>query len=69
MVQKQKGDVCFKVVKHMMNRRVSMAFDTWHDHAREQRRMAYICNRIAKRMLNGKMAGAFQFWHGMILTC
>ena len=47
----------------MMNRRVSMAFDTWHDHAREQRRMAYICNRIVKRMLNANLEASFQTWH------
>ena len=47
----------------MMNRRLAMAFDTWHDHAREQRRMAYICNRIVKRMLNGILEVSFETWH------
>ena len=58
--------MCFKVIKHMMNRRLSMAFDTWHEHAREQCRMEYVCSKIVKRMLNAKRAGAFETWHGMI---
>ena len=55
-------DVCFKVIKHMINRRLSMAFDTWHEHAREQCRMEYVCSKIVKRLKHRSVDRAFALW-------
>ena len=58
-------DVCKRVVMHLMKHQLAMAFDTWHEHSRRQKRGEDICARVLKHWTHRTSALAFDTWWGM----
>ena len=50
------------VLARWTNQCLMSAFESWHAHASEQKRMETVCRKIIARMLNVKLATAFVTW-------
>jgi len=55
-----------RVASHWMQRRSAAAFDTWHEHSKEQRRVAGVCSKAVLRMQQQGKSEAFFGWLGNV---
>ena len=51
-----------RVLARWTNQCLMSAFESWHAHASEQKRIETVCRKIIARMLNVKLATAFVTW-------
>jgi len=60
--QKRLTKSAAKVVRHWLHRTLSLAYETWHEHAHAQGRMRGMLGRIAKRWRHREVAEGFLTW-------
>ena len=61
-MQKRHTRSAAKIVGHWLHRTLSLAYETWHEHAHTQVRLRGILHRISSRMLHREIAVAFLSW-------
>ena len=61
-MQKRLTKSAAKVVRHWLHRTLSLAYETWHEHAHAQGRMRGMLGRIAKRWRHREVAEGFLTW-------
>ena len=55
--------ICSRIVRHWTHKGLAKAFDSWHDHARDQRRIENTCSKLITRWINSTMWKSFETWH------
>ena len=51
-----------KILKHWTHRTTAGAFECWHEHASEQRRMEEVCSKVVSHLMHRELAMALDTW-------